>query len=76
MKLTRKINFFFSVRERAVFYKSCNLNGIASGQYSSIRFAHSGRYPIRGVLSRLVRLMRLVAFTRQCFGHDNYPIND
>ena len=26
--------FFFSVRERAVFYKSCNLIGSESGQYS------------------------------------------
>ena len=28
------INFFFSVRERAVFYKSYNLIGSESGQYS------------------------------------------
>ena len=28
------IIFFFSVRERAVFYKSCNLIGSESGQYS------------------------------------------
>ena len=60
--------FFSSVRERAVFYKSCDLNGIiASGQYSSIRFTHSGRYPIRCVLSRLVRLMRLVALQKVVF---------
>ena len=60
--------FFSSVRERgAVFYKSCDLNGIASGQYSSIRFAHSGRYLIRCVLSRLVRLMRLVALQKVVF---------
>ena len=27
-------NYFFSVRERALFYKSCNLIGSESGQYS------------------------------------------
>ena len=32
---------FFSFRERAVFYKSSNLIGSESGQYSP----HSGRYP-------------------------------
>ena len=37
---------FFSVRERAIFYKSCNLIGSESGQYSPHRPAHSGRYPI------------------------------
>ena len=26
--------YFFSVRERAIFYKSCNLIGSESGQYS------------------------------------------
>ena len=29
--------FFFSVQERAVFYKSCNLIGSESGQYSPHR---------------------------------------
>ena len=38
---------FFSVRERAVFYKSCDLIGSGSGRYSPIRPAHSGRYPMR-----------------------------
>ena len=38
---------FFSVRERAVFYKSCDLIGSRSGRYSPIRPAHSGRYPMR-----------------------------
>ena len=36
------IYFFFSVRERAVFYKSCNLIGSESGQYSP-HPAHSQR---------------------------------
>ena len=38
---------FFSVRKRAVFYKSCDLIGSGSGRYSPIRPAHSGRYPMR-----------------------------
>ena len=38
---------FFSLRERAVFYKSCDLIGSGSGRYSPIRPAHSGRYPMR-----------------------------
>ena len=43
---------FFSVLERAVFYKSFNLIGSKSGQYSPIWPAHSGRNPIRCELSR------------------------
>ena len=42
-----KILIFLSVRERAVFYKYCDLIGSGSGQYSPIRPAHSGRYPMR-----------------------------
>ena len=45
--LAQNYNYFFSVRERAVFYKSCDLIGSGSGRYSPIRPAHSGRYPMR-----------------------------
>ena len=60
------------VRERGVFYNSCDLTGTESGQYSPVRPAHSTWYPIRCVLSRLERL---AAFIRKCFGHDIKPIN-
>ena len=39
-----------------VFYKSCDLIGTESGQYPLVRPAHSARYPIRYVLSRLEHL--------------------
>ena len=73
-KLTRKIRYcFFSVRERAVFYKSCDLIGTESGQYSPVWPAHSGRHPIRCVLSRLVRQ---AAFISKCFLHEVQPIHN
>ena len=61
------MSFFFLVLDWAVFYKSCYLIGTESGQYSPIRPPHSGRYPIRCVSSRLVRL---ATFISKYFGHD------
>ena len=61
------LHCFFSERKRAVFFKSCDLICTRSGQYPPVRPAHSGRYPIRCVLSRLVRQ---AAFISKCFLQD------
>ena len=54
--------YFFSVRERTVFYKSCNLIGSGSRRYSPIRPAHSGG--IRCMMRRrLHRLLHCNVFT-------------
>ena len=66
--LTRTIRYcFFSKRKRGVIYKSYDLIGTESGQYSPVWPAHSGRYPILCVLSRLVHQ---AAFISKCFLHE------
>ncbi len=66
---------FFFVRERAVFYKSCDLIGSGSGRYSPIRPAHSGRYPLRdessSVLSARNHFAALYERTHERFALQN-----
>ena len=59
---------FFSVRERAVFYKSCDLIGSGSGRYSPIRPAHSGRYPMRdeSSITSLTSLQFFINYKLSC----------
>ena len=68
---TRSVFYFFSVRERAVFYKSCDLIGSGSGRYSPIRPARSGRYPMR-VESSITSLTSLQFFINYI---DTYHVN-
>ena len=49
-----QMSFFFSVLERALFYKSCYLTGTESGQYSLIR-------PPQGAVSDSLRVGSLSA---------------
>ena len=69
--LTVSVFIFFSVRERAVFYKSCDLIGSGSGRYSPIRPAHSGRYPMRDE-SSITSLTSLQFFINY---KDTYHVN-
>ena len=61
----------FSVHERAVFYKSCDLIGSGSGRYSPIRPAHSRRYPMRDE-SSITSLTSLQFFINY---KDTYHVN-